>query len=52
MPRSHRIFEKEGLQVIPVPLGYPHKNPLTPLDYAPKGDGLTKTREIWHEFRF
>jgi len=49
MPRSHRFFEKEGLQVIPVPLGYHYKNPLTPLDYAPKGDSLTKTREIWHE---
>jgi len=49
MPRSQRIFEKEGLQVIPVPLGYHYKSPLTPLDYVPKGDGLTKTREIWHE---
>jgi uncharacterized SAM-binding protein YcdF (DUF218 family) len=49
MPRSKRIFEKEELKVIPVPLGYHYKNPLTPLDYVPKGEGLTKTREIWHE---
>jgi uncharacterized SAM-binding protein YcdF (DUF218 family) len=49
IPRSQRIFEKEGLKVIPVPLGYRYKNPLTPLDCVPKGDGLTKTREIWHE---
>ena len=49
MPRAKRIFEKEGLHVIPVPLGYYYKNPLTPLDYFPKGDRLSKTREIWHE---
>lgn len=49
MPRSKRIFEKEELKVIPVPLGYNFKNPLTPLDYFPKGDGLNRTREIWHE---
>ncbi len=49
MPRSKMIFEKEGLKVISVPLGYHYKNPLTPLDYFPKGEGLTKTREIWHE---
>ena len=49
MPRSKMIFEKEELKVIPVPLGYYYKNPLTPLDYFPKGDGLSKTREIWHE---
>jgi len=49
MPRSNRIFEKEGLKVIPVSLGYQYKDSLTPLDYIPKGEGLTKTREIWHE---
>ena len=49
MSRSKRIFEKEGLQVIPVPFGYYYKNPLTPLDFVPKSEGLTKTREIWHE---
>ena len=49
MPRSKMIFEKEELKVIPVPLGYYFKDPLTPLDYFPKGDGLAKTREIWHE---
>jgi uncharacterized SAM-binding protein YcdF (DUF218 family) len=49
MPRSKRIFEKEELKVIPVPLGYNFKDPLTPLDCFPKGDGLNKTREIWHE---
>jgi len=49
MPRSKMIFEKEELKVIPVPLGYNFKDPLNPLDYFPKGDGLTRTREIWHE---
>ena len=49
MPRSKMIFEKEELKVIPVPLGYYFKDPLTPLDYFPKGDGLNRTREIWHE---
>ena len=49
MPRSKRIFEKEGLQVIPAPLGYNFKNPLTPLDYFPRVEGFAKTREVWHE---
>jgi uncharacterized SAM-binding protein YcdF (DUF218 family) len=49
MPRSKMIFEKEELKVIPVPLGYNFKDPFTPLDYFPKGEGLSKTREIWHE---
>ena len=49
MPRSKMIFEKEELKVIPAPLGYNFKNSLTPLDYFPKGEGLSKTREIWHE---
>jgi uncharacterized SAM-binding protein YcdF (DUF218 family) len=49
MPRSKMIFEKEELKVIPVPLGFNFKDPLTPLDYFPNGGGLNKTREIWHE---
>jgi uncharacterized SAM-binding protein YcdF (DUF218 family) len=49
MPRSKKSFEKEELRVISVPLGYYFKDPLTPLDYFPKGEGLAKTREIWHE---
>jgi uncharacterized SAM-binding protein YcdF (DUF218 family) len=50
MPRSKRIFEKEELKVIPVPLGYHFKDPLMPLDYFPRREGFNKTREVWHEF--
>ena len=50
MPRSKIIFEKEGLQAIPICLwDITLKNPLTPLDFTSTGKGLTQTREIWHE---
>ena len=49
MPRSKMIFEKENLKVIPVPMGYHYKNPLTPLDYFPSNVAFANTRQVWHE---
>jgi uncharacterized SAM-binding protein YcdF (DUF218 family) len=49
MPRAKRVFEKEGLEVITVPVGYHYKSPLNPLDFLPSGRGINATREVWHE---
>jgi len=49
MPRAKMIFEKEHLKVVPVPMGYEHKQQLSPLDFFPKNEGLAKVRQVWHE---
>jgi uncharacterized SAM-binding protein YcdF (DUF218 family) len=49
MPRSIRIFEKEGLNVIPAPTGFNFEEKWTPLDYIVSSRGIEKTRQIWHE---
>jgi uncharacterized SAM-binding protein YcdF (DUF218 family) len=49
MPRSQAIFEKQGLKVFPIPIGFNQLEYLTPLDYMPSNQGFTLTRQIWHE---
>lgn len=54
MPRSQRIFEKEGIQVTPIAHAYQDKNQfeikqLTPVDFFPSTSGIARTRQIWHE---
>ena len=49
MPRAKYIFERETLQIIPVPLGYQIREKFSPLDFFPNGSGLEFTRQIWHE---
>lgn len=47
MPRAQKIFEAQGLQVIPAPHGYESFEETTPLDFFPSR--MNKTRQIWHE---
>ena len=47
MPRAQRIFEKQGLEVIPVPHGFHHSKKFNPTDFYPTS--ITETRQIWHE---
>jgi len=49
MPRAQAIFEKQGLKVQPIPIGYSETEHYTPLDYMPSNQGFTLTRQIWHE---
>jgi len=47
MPRAQRVFEKQGLEVIPVPHGFNHSENFNPTDFYPTS--ITETRQIWHE---
>jgi len=49
LPRATYIFEKQGLHVIPAPVGFTSKRYFLPLDYFPSNDGFTRTRNILHE---
>jgi uncharacterized SAM-binding protein YcdF (DUF218 family) len=49
MPRSQTIFEKQGLKVHPIPVGFNQLEHFTPLDYLPSNQGFALTRQIWHE---
>jgi uncharacterized SAM-binding protein YcdF (DUF218 family) len=49
MPRAQVIFEKQGLKVHPIPVGFNQLEQFTPLDYMPSNQGFTLTRQIWHE---
>ena len=49
IPRAQAIFEKEGLIVIPAPMGFYQKTAFTPLDFYPSSEGFQRTRWIWHE---
>jgi uncharacterized SAM-binding protein YcdF (DUF218 family) len=49
MPRAKTVFEKEGLIVIPAPMGFYQKTTFTPLDFYPSSEGFQRTRWIWHE---
>jgi uncharacterized SAM-binding protein YcdF (DUF218 family) len=49
MPRSQVIFEKQGLKVQPIPVGFNQLEHFTPLDYMPNNKGYALTRQIWHE---
>ena len=49
MPRAQAIFEKEGLMVVPAPMGFYRKTAFTPLDFYPSSEGFQRTRWIWHE---
>lgn len=49
MPRAKAVFEKEGLIVVPAPMGFYQKTAFTPLDFYPSSEGFQRTRWIWHE---
>jgi uncharacterized SAM-binding protein YcdF (DUF218 family) len=49
IPRAKTVFEKEGLIVIPAPMGFYQKTTFTPLDFYPSSEGFQRTRWIWHE---
>ena len=49
MPRAQTFFEKEGLNVVPAPMGFYQKTVFTPLDFYPSSEGFQRTRWIWHE---
>jgi uncharacterized SAM-binding protein YcdF (DUF218 family) len=49
MPRARVQFEKQGLKVVEVPMGFYQKEQLTPLDFYPSHEGFQRTRWIWHE---
>jgi uncharacterized SAM-binding protein YcdF (DUF218 family) len=49
MPRSQAIFEKQGLKVRPIPIGFNQLEHYTPLDFIPSNQGFALTRQIWHE---
>ena len=47
MPRSIRIFEKEGLHPTPAPTDFQHSNSFKT---TPQGSYLKKTEQAWHEY--
>jgi uncharacterized SAM-binding protein YcdF (DUF218 family) len=49
MPRAQAIFEKLGLRVLPIPIGFNQLKYYTPLDFIPSNQGYALTRQIWHE---
>ena len=49
MPRAKAVFEKEGLIVVPAPMGFYQKTAFTPFDFYPSSEGFQRTRWIWHE---
>ena len=49
LPRAQAVFEKEGLIVVPAPMGFYQKTAFTPLDFYPSSEGFQRTRWIWHE---
>jgi uncharacterized SAM-binding protein YcdF (DUF218 family) len=49
MPRARVQFEKQGLKVVEVPMGFYQKEQFTPLDFYPGHEGFQRTRWIWHE---
>jgi uncharacterized SAM-binding protein YcdF (DUF218 family) len=49
MPRAQKIFEKQGFKVFPIAQGYQASQRYTPLDFYPSAQGITLTRQIWHE---
>jgi uncharacterized SAM-binding protein YcdF (DUF218 family) len=49
MPRAKAVFEKEGLIIVPAPMGFYQKTAFTPLDFYPGSEGFQRTRWIWHE---
>ena len=40
MPRTKTIFEKPGLRVVEVPMGFYQKTNFTPLDFCPSSEGF------------
>jgi uncharacterized SAM-binding protein YcdF (DUF218 family) len=49
MPRAKSQFEKQGLRVIEVPMGFYRKEQFTPLDFYPSNEGFQRVRSVWHE---
>ncbi|MEN3363151.1 MAG: hypothetical protein V7606_425 [Burkholderiales bacterium] len=49
MPRSRRIFERNGFDVVSAPTVFLGQERLTPLHYLPSGEGLRRTHYAWHE---
>lgn len=44
MPRAKTVFEKQGLNVLEVPMGFYQKTAFTPLDFYPSSEGFQRTR--------
>jgi uncharacterized SAM-binding protein YcdF (DUF218 family) len=49
MPRAKAVFEKQGLKILEVPMGFYQKTAFTPLDFYPSSEGFQRTRWVWHE---
>lgn len=54
MPRAIHVFEKYGIESIPVASGYEYSNQLewselNPLDFLPSVNGTRRVHEVWHE---
>lgn len=53
MPRSRRMFEQAGFEVLPAPMGFyikPDIGVSSPLEYVPALEGLELTRAALHEY--
>ncbi|MDH5182114.1 MAG: YdcF family protein [Gammaproteobacteria bacterium] len=49
MPRSAAAFRQAGFEVIPAPLGFHARQPLSLLDFLPSGRALADSRTAGHE---
>jgi uncharacterized SAM-binding protein YcdF (DUF218 family) len=49
MPRAVRSFAAAGITVTPAPTFF-HREPLTPLDFLPRPEGLLASRHAMHEW--
>ena len=50
MPRAVEIFAAAGLEVVPAPMGYISRRPLTPLDFIPRAEALAESSLALHEW--
>lgn len=50
MPRATALFRKTGLEVIPAPTALHSRGRLTPIDFIPSGEGLSRTHYAIHEW--
>jgi len=50
MPRAAGAFAVNGLEVVPAPMGYAVRQPLSPLDFIPRADALRLSSHAMHEW--
>ena len=50
MPRSQKIFMQNGLQVVPAPTSFRSRQPLSAIDFVPRGEAFDLSHYGMHEW--